>query len=474
MGIVSEVWREIQRGNTDWETFGFIPFYLGCRRRFARMTPDEIEAYQQKKAKNIVRYAARYAPFFARLYQGYDLDDLSSLPTVGKRAMMAHLGEWNTLGLTRDEILDFCLHVERTRDFSLRLKGLNIGMSSGTSGNKGVEITSPREENYLRTAFFARFPFYSRLPIGKSAVNWAFILRVTVPAFDLKLFGNRLTYISQLDTLVSIRSQLEALQPNVLSGPPSMLRILARERMAGRLKVAPRRLVSYAEVLEKETCAYLGEAFDCPVFEIYKATEGSIAISCAEGRLHINEDLVRVELLDENGAPTPPGQPCQRMLLTDLHKTSQPIVRYQLNDIVTISLERCPCGSHFRVIERIDGRADDLFWGTHVNAASEDEGWQFIFPDYIRRAIIAAADEIDEYQVVQRAPDDLLVRLQLAGGDVERIVEDVESALCQVFMQYGCHPPAVEVRLEPPVVNPNSGKLIRVQCVFEHRGDTQR
>lgn len=182
-----------------------------------------------------------------------------------------------------------------------------------------------------------------------------------------------------------------------------------------------------------------------------------------------------VELLDENGAPTPPGTPCHRMLVTDLHKTSQPIVRYQLNDIVTLSPERCPCGSHFRVIERIDGRADDVFWGRRVvstgstgaDAASQDGGWQFIFPDYISRAIISAADEIDEYQVMQRAPDDLLVRLQLAGGDTERIVEDVESALCQVFMQYGCHPPTVEVRLEPPVSNPNSGKLIRVQCVFQ-------
>ncbi|MBN1933843.1 MAG: AMP-binding protein [Anaerolineae bacterium] len=467
MSMTSEVWREIRRGNADWESFSFPSFYLGCKRRFAQMTTDEIAAYQLEKARNIVRYAVRHAPFWAEFYRGYDLDDVWSLPSLDKRTMMAHLTEYNTLGLARDEILDFCLHVERTRDFGLRLKGINIGMSSGTSGNKGVEITTPREENYLRAAFFARFPFYSRLPIGKSAVNWGFILRVTVPAFNLKLFGNRLTYISQLDTLASIRAQLERLQPNILSGPPSILRILARERTEGRLNVAPRRLVSYAEVLEKETRAYLAEAFGCPVFEIYKATEGSIAISCAHGSLHINEDLIAVELLNEDGSPTLPGQPSRQMRVTDLHKTSQPIVRYRLNDIVTISPQRCPCGSHFRVIERIDGRADDVFWGTRVDTASEDGGWQFIFPDYIARAIIAVADEIDEYQVVQRAPDDLLVRLQLAGGDAERIVEDVESALCRVFMRYGCHPPAIEVRLEPPVPNPNSGKLIRVQCAFQ-------
>lgn len=268
MSAVSEVWREVRRGNADWETFSFPAFYLACRRRFAHMTTDEIKEYQHRKARNIVRYACRHAPFFTRLYQGYDLDDVLSLPTVDKRTMMAHLTDYNTLGLTGEEILDFCLHVERTRNFGLRFRGLNIGMSSGTSGNKGVEIVSSREENYLRAAFFARFPANGGFPIGKNAIRWAFILRVTAPAFDLKLFGNRLTYISQLDTPEAIRTRLEALQPNVLSAPPSMLRILARERMEGRLKVAPRRLVSYAEVLEKETRAYLEAAFDCPLVEI--------------------------------------------------------------------------------------------------------------------------------------------------------------------------------------------------------------
>ena len=61
-----------------------------------------------------------------------------------------------------------------------------------------------------------------------------------------------------------------------------------------------------------------------------------------------NEDLIAVELLDGDGRPTPPGVPSRRMLVTDLHKTSQPIVRYALNDIVTIRPEPCACGSSFR------------------------------------------------------------------------------------------------------------------------------
>ncbi|MBN1579853.1 MAG: AMP-binding protein [Anaerolineae bacterium] len=464
MSVLSDVVREIRRGSIDRETFFWPAFYTACKRRFARMTRDEIAAYQLAKARNVVRYAARHAPFFAELYQDRDLEDVWSLPTVNKATMMANLTVYNTVGLTRQQVLDFCLHVEHTRDFSLRLQDVNVGMSSGTSGNRGVEIVTRREEAYLRAVFLARFPFGNAPPVGKNAINLAFILRVSAPAFNLNLLGNRLTYISQFGSLDQIRAQLEALQPNAVSAPPSMLRILAREKVQGRLRIAPKRLVSYAEVLYPETRTFLRERFGCPVFEIYKATEGAIAISCVHGSLHVNEDLVALELLDDEGQPVPPGTPSRRTLVTDLHKTSQPIVRYALNDIITIRPEPCPCGSAFRVIERIDGRSDDVFWG-----ARRDTGeMQFIFPDYIRRAIITVSDDIGEYQVIQQAPDAVLVRLQVEDqGNVEQIALGVRDGLRGVFEAYNCHPPRIEIRFEPPLPNPNSNKLIRVHCAFK-------
>jgi putative adenylate-forming enzyme len=320
VSLLDETFREIKRGNGDIETLLFPSFYLGCKVRFRTMRPEDIARYQLKKARNVVRYAVRYSRFFGEHYRGHDLCDVWSLPTVDKATMMAHLTDYNTLGLTRDEILDFCLHVERTRDFSLRLQGVNVGMSSGTSGNKSVEITTRREENYMRAALFARFPF------PKTKINLAFILRVSSPAFQINRFGHRLTYISQMNTLEAIRERLQRLDPNVISAPPSMLRILAREVERSRLSISPLQVISYAEVLYPEDKAYIGQVFGCPVYEIYKATEGAIAISCHHGSLHINEDLVAVQVFNADGTPTPPGTPSYRMVVTDylsrLHSAS--------------------------------------------------------------------------------------------------------------------------------------------------------
>jgi len=448
---------DLLRGSDDVEAAFAPAFYLGCRRRFARWPWPRIAAYQTARARNVVRYAARRAPFYAERYRGHDLVDPWTLPTVDKATVMAHLTDANTLGFTREELLGFGLEVEATRDFTRRLRGVNVGMSSGTSGNKGIELTTRREELYLKAALFARFP----LPPGK--LNLAFILRVTTPAFDLNVLGHRMTYLSQRLPLDELVTRLNALRPNAISAPPSLLRMLADERHAGRLRAAPRTLVSYAEVLFPEERAALEEAFGCPVREIYKATEGAIAASCRYGRLHLNEDLVAVQLEDDDGSPTPPGQPCRRMIVTDLHKTSLPILRYELNDLLTLDPEPCPCGSAFRVVAQIQGRRDALFW-----SPTRAGGARWIFPDYVRRAIISASDDVLDYQAVQTAPDAVTVHLRLApGADVGDVHARVGDAVRRVFADHGCPEPAVAVDREAPRPHATSLKLVRIQRAFD-------
>jgi putative adenylate-forming enzyme len=201
------------------------------------------------------------------------------------------------------------------------------------------------------------------------------------------------------------------------------------------------------------------------IHEIYKATEGPIAISCSKGSLHINEDLVRVEVLDRDGTPTPQGRPGHKMIVTDLHKKAQPIIRYELNDMVTISDSPCECGSAFRVIDAIQGRSDDLFWAKRIDTGE----WQYIFPDFIRRAIITSSEDIDEYQAVQNSPEDVFVRIQLRKGikQAEFNEEELISNIRHAFERQTCRKPQVRVLYEKPRLNKNSQKLIRIHRAFE-------
>jgi putative adenylate-forming enzyme len=370
--------------------------------------------------------------------------------------MMDNLTEYNTLGLNKGDLIHFALNVEKTRDFLARFNGINIGMSSGTSGNKGIVITTKKEENYIKAMYASRLV----LPIGEK-LNGAFILRVSAPAFNYHRSGNKLTYINQLQPMEKIIEQLEKLNPNVVSAPPSMLKILATELLKRRLKISPKLLYSYAEVLYPEVKEYLEKNIKCKVHEVYQGSEGYYALTCRHGNLHINEDMVFFELLDDRGLPTKDGEPCHKLLVTDLHKKSQPIIRYELNDIITISKKKCSCGSNFRVIKQIQGRADDMFWGVKTDTKEP----QFIFQDYISRTIISTSEDIEEYQATQDSYTDIRLRIQLKkGSNKEKIKEQLIQKLKKVFSKHHCVEPEVKVIFCKSLLNKRSNKLIRIKC----------
>jgi putative adenylate-forming enzyme len=438
------------------ETKSFLLFYFLCRYRFSHFSKADIHYYQENNLRNLVNYAVKNSEFYRNFYSGYDLNDVWNLPVMNKKIMMQNLTGCNTLGLSKEEIMEFCLEVENTRDFTRRLNGQNIGMSSGTSGNKGVEIVTPEEENYMKAALFARFDFPK-----KEKINLAFILRVSAPAFSLNKFGHKLTYISQLDSIESINRQLEKLNPNIISAPPSMLKIIADEHNKGNLSVRPGKLISYAEVLYPDVKKYLEEAFNCQVHQIYKCTEGPIGISCKSGSLHVNEDLVAIQTLDGNGVPVAPGEPCEKLIITDLHKKSLPIIRYELNDIITISKEKCTCGSEFRVIEEIKGRSDDMFWGIR----KKDKTKHFIYQDYISRMIITTSDDIEDFQAIQKDYDLIVLRIKLKNNpDKSFLSEKLIIGIKEIFTKYQCIEPGIEIIFGEPLRNKYSNKLARVIC----------
>lgn len=271
----------------DFEIRYPLIFYILSKYRFRFWSEKNIRKYQEKKTKEIVRYAVEYSKFFKEHYNKFDINKFSSLPIVNKKIMMDNLTEYNTLGLNKDDLINFALKVEKTRDFSVRFHGINIGMSSGTSGNKGIVITTKEEENYIKAMYTSRLV----LPKGEK-VNCAFILRVNTPAFNYHQSGNKLTYINLLQTIKKTIEQLEKVNPNIVAAPPSMLKLLAAELQKGRLKISPKLVYSYAEVMYPEDKEYLEKNFKCKVHEIYQGSEGYYALTCRHGNLHINEDMV--------------------------------------------------------------------------------------------------------------------------------------------------------------------------------------
>jgi putative adenylate-forming enzyme len=90
-------------------------------------------------------------------------------------------------------------------------------------------------------------------------------------------------------------------------------------------------------------------------------------------------------------------------IITDFTRTSQPIIRYRLNDILVERKEPCPCGSCFTALERIEGREDDVFVFDGKNNEKVN-----VFPDFIRRLVLFIG-EVSDYRIVQEENGDITV-----------------------------------------------------------------
>jgi putative adenylate-forming enzyme len=436
-------------------TLSTIVRVLAFRWRFARWTERDIRRWQTRRAVELARHAARL-PYFRKLWRGHDPADVWNLPTTRKRDLMAHLAGATTLGASWDELARFREEIDASGDYERLFRGEhNVELSSGTSGSKGIFVFSPRE----RAVYGAMIAARNGVPREAFPVRAVLILRVDSPSLGRINTARISLRVLLLSTPIpDMVRALNEIAPNVLAGQPWVLQALAREQRADRLRLRLGAVIPVAEVLDPDVRNELVDTFGAPVRELYQASEGIMASSCQEGRLHINEDFVAVQLYDEVGRPARPGEPSRRMVVTDLYRRTQPIVRYELNDMIELDPERCPCGSAFRVVRRIHGRADDLLWGRDSEGTSRP-----IFPDYFRRFIIRATEAVEEYQVTQLDAGRLRVRLLLKeGADEQAAAVLVRDSLGRMYAEHQCVVPEIAVEFGAPQLHPESRKLRRI------------
>ena len=127
------------------------------------------------------------------------------------------------------------------------------------------------------------------------------------------------------------------------------------------------RVSTNSEPLTAEDHEAIHDAWGAPLHNLWGSTEiGVQAVGCGHGEgLHVCEDEVILERVDETGAPVAADQPAARTLATGLANLTFPFIRYDLGDEVTLLSEPCPCGSALARVSDIAGRSDDDFrYGT--------------------------------------------------------------------------------------------------------------
>jgi putative adenylate-forming enzyme len=374
-----------------------------------------LERYQQRKWRKFRRKVLTRSPFYQQLAHAHAA--LGEFPSINKAGFMANFDAINTLGIAQSEAMQVALQAEIARDFSQELKGATVGLSTGTSGTRGLFLVSPTERAQW-TAMVLRRVVPLRL-FKKQRV--AFFLRANSNLYSsVQSASLEFRFFDIFQPIEKLLVALADFQPHILAAQPSVLSAIAEAQLAKQIDVQPDLVISFAEVLNAEDKAFIQKNFSVPLREVYQCTEGFLGVTCAHGTMHLNEDIAIFEkkYLDETRFIP---------IITDFIRSSQPIIRYELNDILVEKPEPCPCGSCFTALERIEGREDDVLVFPGSNGAMVK-----IFPDLICRVIARSTDGFRAYRLRQVGA--LELQLELESEDFSAVSATISNAL-HVFLQ---------------------------------------
>ncbi len=405
------------------EAVTLLRAYLSARYWLRFKTRAALERHQQRRLRRFQDSVLRRSPY----YRGWADGDLAAIPPIDKTGMRAHFDAINTAGIRWGEALALAVRAEETRDFAPLLNGVSVGLSTGTSGQRGLFLASAHERALWAGTILGRM--LPRSLFGAHRI--AFLLRADNRLYQTAGGKGRIKF-RFFDLTRPIEEHLPALdayRPTTLIAPAQVLRLLAEAQADWRLQIRPERVISVAEVLDADDRARIEAVFGPVLHEVYQCTEGFLGATCNHRRLHLNEAHLHIEPDWIDAAHTRFAP-----IVTDFNRSTQPIVRYRLDDILEIDDAPCPCGNPERVLRRVCGRCDDM-----LRLPAQDGGVVRIMPDFVSRALVGADERIRDFRVTQTAENALSVALD---GPADSAVQ-ARAALLALAARCGAVPPAI-------------------------------
>jgi phenylacetate-CoA ligase len=424
-----------------------------AQERSCRWTSAMLRDHQARSLARLRSFAYGASPFYRDFHRGLENAPLERLPIITKPILMEnfdHLVTDRSIRLADAE--SFLASDAGTKRYLDRYVVL---ATSGSTGRRGVFIFAPREwvraiaaiTRPIAWAMQGRSQRPPRAALIASRANWHYSARVGAA------LQNRLAPALRLDAATPIGELVAALnewRPEAIATYPSVLRELAAAARAGELRIPLRHVATSAEVLTDEVREAVRGAWDIKVQDTYGATEyAPISSECPLGRKHLFENGAIVEVVDDAGQAVPAGQSGARLLLTVFERWTQPLIRYELSDLVRLSDEPCPCGLPYRTLDFIEGRKEDILRFPMEN----DPGTVAIHPNQFHEILERTA--VDAWQV-ERTVD--AVNVRLVGRNAAVHAPDVAARVTALIRAAGAAALPVRIQIVDRLERGPSGK----------------
>ncbi|HOA74747.1 MAG TPA: phenylacetate--CoA ligase family protein [Phycisphaerae bacterium] len=395
-----------------------------------RYSARDLADIQQRKLARLLRLAGEHCPFYRDRFRqaGIDprdpqlgLDVLSALPLLERDDVQEHLDEmtwcdcpggparpYTTGGSTGQPLQFYIDRCRQSADWAARWRARSWwGLPPGSreimlwAGAGRVAVSTPDRLRTLRDRWLNQF---------------------ILDAFNMT---DR--------TMDEYARQIATSRPRLLYGYSSSLALLARQMLnADRVltpEKSPRAVFVTGETVTPRDVHDIQAAFGAPVVVEYGSRDcGFMAGGCEAGRLHVADENVIVEVLDEHGRPTAPGE-VGEVVVTCLESFATPLIRYRVGDLALVPRRdeashdgRCPCGRASRQLTEIRGRITDQIVRYDAGEVRRMHALSLIY-------VLREAPGVRQFRIVQNSLQAIDVELVADGRFTPAIEESVTRAL---------------------------------------------
>ncbi|MGO0577075.1 phenylacetate--CoA ligase family protein [Ornithinimicrobium panacihumi] len=323
--------------------------------RAESLSPDALGQLQRERARDLLRHAYDTVPYYAETFDAAGLgrgdldrdDSWSAVPVLTKSAVKEH----------------------QERLVSPGLRGRGLVSSTGGSTGQPLRVLHDRSSP-IAALWWRAYRWWGVGPgLHEGFVNRQRRGRLRTLAHDAQWWPARHLYLDaqgmgpqEMDSFVA---RWNRVRPSVLTGYVEGVHQLAQHvRRTGSAFAPPLAIAVTASVLHPSQRQTVEHVLGAPVHDCYRSAEVPwIAAQCqVRSGLHVMADHRIVEIVDDDGAPAPPGQ-LGHVLVTDLSNLVFPLIRYRIGDRATALADDCPCGRGLPLVSPVDGREVDVLRG---------------------------------------------------------------------------------------------------------------
>lgn len=377
---------------------------------------EKLKEYQLEKLKNIIVYAYENVPYYKKLFDKNKIDaysinrfeDIKKIPYLTKEIIKENINDLYNINYPK---------------YKIEYKT--------TGGSTGTPMGLYQDRFYTRQveqAFVS--DMWSRVGYDKSRKQKIVYLRgiriknkLERNFNNLILNGFLLTEKNYLDYLEAIKN----FKPDFINGYPSMLYILSKYIVENNVEINMPELKAILltsenvydfqrEVIEK--------AFKVRTYSFYGHTERAcIGGECEKStNYHITPQYGYTEFINEKGEDSKIDGEYVEIVCTGFINPVMPFIRYKTQDIAINSTEKCSCGRNYKIIKKIEGRAQDFVFDNENNMKS------FTCQD---EPLWSIKDKIVAYQYIQEKPGEILLNIQpkfkLTCDDISNVESDFKN-----------------------------------------------